>query len=240
MAAIDATDADSAIPAGCCSWRWREEQLVLLPDRGIWREASRDLLVADLHLGKAEVFQAFGIPVPSDEDRGTLQRLKQICITFNPDRLIILGDLIHGRQGLTPRLMHDLATLSERLGTNVLLVGGNHDRDLQMPVLPRTTAFRLGELWLSHEPEEGPDKAELLNVCGHIHPAVTLRHGADRLRLPCFAFDKLEQRMLIPAFGELTGGHDCGHRYRKWLVAEGAIVPWLTPEPQPRKRRQAR
>ena len=135
--------------------------------------------------------------------------------------------------------MHDLATLSERLGTNVLLVGGNHDRDLQMPVLPRTTAFRLGELWLSHEPEEGPDKAELLNVCGHIHPAVTMRHGADRLRLPCFAFDKLEQRMLIPAFGELTGGHDCGDRYRTWLVADGVIVPWFDPLPKNQGRRPA-
>ena len=240
LAAIDATEADSAIPAGGCIWRWRDEQLVLLPDRGIWREASRDLLVADLHLGKAEVFQAFGIPVPSDEDRGTLGRLEQICTSCSPERIIILGDLIHGRQGLTPRLMHDLATLSERLETQILLVGGNHDRDLRMTMLPRQSSFRLGSLWLSHEPENGPATADLLNICGHIHPAATLRQGADRLRLPCFAYDEHEQRMLIPAFGELTGGHDCGHRYRKWLVAEGAIVPWLTPEPQPRKRRQAR
>ena len=66
-----------------------------------------------------------------------------------------------------------------------------------------------------------------LNLCGHIHPTTTLRQGSDRLRLPCFAYDKVEQRMLIPAFGELTGGHDCRHGYRKWLVAEGTIVPWL-------------
>ena len=240
LAAIDATEANSAIPAGGWIWRWRDEQLVLLPDRGIWREASRDLLVADLHLGKAEVFQAFGIPVPSDEDRGTLGRLQKICTTCNPERIIILGDLIHGRQGLTPRLMSDLATLSKRLETQILLVGGNHDRDLRMTMLPRQSSFRLGSLWLSHEPENGPATANLLNICGHIHPAATLRQGADRLRLPCFAYDEHEQRMLIPAFGELTGGHDCGHRYRKWLVAEGAIVPWLTPEPQPRKRRQVR
>jgi DNA ligase-associated metallophosphoesterase len=225
---------------GGCGWRWREELLVLLPVRAIWREASRDLLVADLHLGKAEVFQAFGIPLPSDEDRGTLSRLAQVCSSCKPERVIILGDLIHGRQGLTARLLHDLATLPEQLGAQILLVGGNHDRDLRLPVLPRNPSFRLGSLWLSHEPERGPDSANLLNLCGHIHPATTLRQGADRLRLPCFAYDELEQRMLIPAFGELTGGHDCGHRYRKWLVAEGAIVPWLTPEPQKGKRRHAR
>jgi hypothetical protein len=33
--------------------------------------------------------------------------------------------------------------------------------------------------------------------------------------------------MLIPAFGELTGGHHCRQRDRKWLVAEGTIVPWF-------------
>lgn len=240
MAAISATETDSGIPAGGFSWRWHEEQLVLLPEKGIWRQASEDLLVADLHLGKAEVFQSFGIPLPSDEDRGTLQRLERICTRYRPRRLIILGDLIHGRQGLTPRLMHDLDTLSERLDTDVLLVGGNHDRDLRLAVLPRQASFRLGGLWLSHEPENGPSTADLLNLCGHIHPAATLRQGTDRLRLPCFAYDDQEQRMLIPAFGELTGGHDCGHRYRKWLVAEGAIIPWLTPEPQPGQRRQCR
>ena len=239
LAAIDATDADSAFPAGGCRWRWREEHLVLLPGKAIWREESRDLMVADLHLGKAEVFQAHGIPVPSDEDRGTLRRLQKICRTWNPRRVIILGDLIHGRLGLTPRLMRDLTTLPEQLDSQVLLVGGNHDRGLRLPSLSRHSAFRLGDLWLSHEPEHDPDSADRLNVCGHIHPAVTLRQGADRLRLPCFAFDEREQRMLIPAFGELTGGHDCGHRYRKWLVAEGAIVPWLTPEPQPGRPRRA-
>ena len=101
MAAISATETDSGIPAGGFSWRWHEEQLVLLPEKGIWRQASEDLLVADLHLGKAEVFQSFGIPLPSDEDRGTLQRLERICTRYRPRRLIILGDLIHGRQGLS-------------------------------------------------------------------------------------------------------------------------------------------
>ena len=62
----------------------------------------------------------------------------------------------------------------------------------------------------------------------------------DRLRLPCFAFDAKEERLLIPAFGELTGGHECGQVYRKWLVAEGTIVPWQNPESRARKKRLVR
>ena len=210
-----------------CRWQWRDEELVLLAQKAIWRPSSEDLLVADLHLGKAEVFQACGIPLPSDDDRGTLQRLEKLCQQWNPKRVIILGDLIHGPLGLTQRLKTDLSNLHNRLHAEVLLIGGNHDRHLHSSAFPQHPAFRLGNLWLSHEPEQPMDGRAGLNLCGHIHPTTTLRQGSDRLRLPCFAYDKVEQRMLIPAFGELTGGHDCRHGYRKWLVAEGTIVPWL-------------
>ena len=210
-----------------CRWQWRDEELVLLAQKAIWRPSSEELFVADLHLGKAEVFQACGIPLPSDDDRGTLQRLEKLCQQWNPKRVIILGDLIHGPLGLTQRLKADLSNLHNRLNTEVLLVGGNHDRQLHSSAFPQHPAFRLGDLWLSHEPEQPLDGREGLNLCGHLHPTTTLRQGSDRLRLPCFAYDNVEQRMLIPAFGELTGGHDCRHGYRKWLVAEGTIVPWL-------------
>ena len=210
----------------CCRWRWREEELILLAEKAIWRPSSAELFVADLHLGKAEVFQACGIPLPSDDDKATLLRLESLCKQWRPKRVIILGDLIHGPLGLTERLQTDLRNLHNRLNADVLLIGGNHDRRLNPGTLPQHPAFRLGDLWLSHEPELPMDGLEGLNLCGHIHPTTTLRQGSDRLRLPCFAFDHVEQRMLIPAFGELTGGHDCRQRDRKWLVAEGTIVPW--------------
>ena len=219
--------ADAQSDRACCRWRWREEELVLLAQKAIWRPSSAELFVADLHLGKAEVFQACGIPLPSDEDKATLLRLERLCEQWRPKRVIILGDLIHGPLGLTQRLLADLKNLHHRLNADVLLIGGNHDRRLDSSALPQHPAFRLGELWLSHEPEQPMDGREGLNLCGHIHPTTTLRQGPDQLRLPCFAFDNVEQRMLIPAFGELTGGHHCRQRDRKWLVAEGTIVPWF-------------
>ena len=219
--------AHAQIDDAHCHWQWREEELVLLAQKAIWRPSSEELFIADLHLGKAEVFQACGIPLPSDDDRGTLQRLEKLCQRWNPKRVIILGDLIHGPLGLTQRLQSDLRNLHNRLNAEVLLIGGNHDRHLNPGSLPQHPSFRRGDLWLSHEPQQPTDGRDGLNLCGHIHPTTTLRHGSDRLRLPCFAFDNMEQRMLIPAFGELTGGHDCRHRYRKWLVAGGTIIPWL-------------
>jgi metallophosphoesterase superfamily enzyme len=40
-------------------------ELRLLPQRALLDTASRSLMVADLHLGKAATFRAHGLPVPS-------------------------------------------------------------------------------------------------------------------------------------------------------------------------------
>ena len=37
-------------------WGWGNEYLHFLPEKALWREKDRVLMVADLHLGKAEVF----------------------------------------------------------------------------------------------------------------------------------------------------------------------------------------
>ena len=63
-----------------------------------------------------------------------------------------------------------------------------------------------------------------------------LNSRADRLRLPCFAFDAPSNRLVLPAFGQLTGGHDCGNGYAQWVVADGAIVPWFIPSAQHQER----
>ena len=61
------------------SWTWGQEHLEFLPEKALWRPEGRELLIADLHLGKAEVFQAHGIPLPSDGDRGTFNPLLDLC-----------------------------------------------------------------------------------------------------------------------------------------------------------------
>ena len=222
----------------CFPWRWEEETLTFLSERALWREEGRLLMVADLHLGKAETFQAHGVPLPSDADSGTLNPLLALCDQWKPSRLIILGDLIHSRLGLTPRLRDILRGLPDLCGCEVLLIGGNHDRHSRLDGLPQHPSQGLGALWLSHEPEQPPCRG-MVNVCGHLHPVTQLKSRSDRLRLPCFAYDPEAPRLVLPAFGELTGGHHCGERYRQWLVAEGSIVPWFVPLPKNRGRRTA-
>jgi len=207
---------------GARRFEWQSHPLLLLPQRALWDPQQRLLLLADLHLGKAEVFQANGIPVPSDGDHGNLNRVLALAHGLNPRRLIVLGDLIHHRLGLSVDLRQKLQALPELLGCPLELVGGNHDRGSWLEHLPAQPAISCGPLWLSHEPE--PPPAGQLNICGHLHPVALLGGGADRLRLPCFALDRAQRRLLLPAFGDLTGGHPCPSGLQRWAVADNQVL----------------
>lgn len=216
---------------------WHGHPLLLLADRALWDPGQQLLLVADLHLGKAETFQAHGIAVPSDGDASTLNRLLALAHRWRPQQLLVLGDLVHGRLGLTASLRAKLAALPELLGCPLRLIAGNHERGSWIADLPQEPALQLGPLWLSHAPE-CPPAPELLNVCGHVHPVAVLGRSHDCLRLPCFALDQHRRSLLLPAFGELTGGHRWEQGGPIWLVADGAIVPWSS-SPSPPGRRGA-
>lgn len=211
---------------------WRGHRLELLGQRAIWDPGQRTLLLADLHLGKAECLQAHGIPLPSDGDAACLDALLELAHRFTPEQVVVLGDLIHGRLGLTGELRQKLGALPELLGCRLRLIDGNHERGSWLEGLPREPASALGPLWLSHAPDPRPD---LLNLCGHLHPVAVVGHGADRLRLPCFAYHERRSQLVLPAFGPLTGGHPCSEADALWLVAEGTVVPWPTPRPKPER-----
>ena len=219
---------------------WGPERLRLLPQRAVWLEQTRTLLVADLHLGKAETFQAHGIPLPSDGDAATLNALLDLARGCRAEQVLVLGDLIHGRLGLTGELRQKLAALPDLLGAPLRLVGGNHERGSWIENLSAEPSLALGELWLSHEPEPRDGH---LNLCGHRHPVALVGGGCERLRLPCFAYDESRRQLSLPSFGALTGGHPCEAHERVWLVADGTVLEWGSagfsrrrPGPAPRRR----
>jgi DNA ligase-associated metallophosphoesterase len=202
---------------------WQGQALQLLAAKAVWDLPRRTLLVADLHLGKAETFQRAGIPLPSDGDLTTLNALLALCHRLAPAQVIVLGDLIHSRTGLTPALLQKLEALPALLGCPLRLIGGNHDQGCVIGRLSQEPPQALGPWWLSHEPDPRPGH---LNVCGHLHPVASLGRGNNRVRTPCFSLDQQQARLALPSFGSLTGGHPAAQGDILWLIADGAVVAW--------------
>lgn len=183
------------------------EDIHLLPERALWWPARRILLIADIHFGKAATFRALGQPIPAGTTAGNLTRLDRLLQALPAQRLIFLGDFLHGREARTLGLFNHLLQWRQawpRLCCQ--LVRGNHDRragdppgELAMEVIDEPLTE--GPFALCHEPQALEDRYVM---AGHVHPATVLRgRGKERLSLPCFCFGK--RIALLPAFGEFTG-----------------------------------
>ena len=55
---------------------WRKTRLEMLPSRALFLPDTKQLLICDIHLGKAEYFQQNGIPLTSNSDKDNLTRIK--------------------------------------------------------------------------------------------------------------------------------------------------------------------
>ncbi len=185
-------------------------KLKLLAKKAIFLSDAHSLLVSDVHLGKSETFQAAGIPISNQVNQSTLQRLQGLCETFHPKTLFILGDLFHSKLALVDEVLECWFQFLTATQVDVTLILGNHDRALiptlsQLSIECSATPIQVENVVLSHEPSPQPG---CLNICGHVHPCVRLKSKLDNLRLPCFYLDQTQNMLILPSFGEFTGGYE--------------------------------
>lgn len=187
--------------------------LRLLPERAVHFPAEGALLVADVHLGKAQAFRRLGVPVPEGTTEGTLARLARAIDATGATQVVVLGDLLHAALATaTSRGEATRAAVTRwrraRAAVRFTLVRGNHDARAGDPpaewgVEVVDEPWALGPFALCHEPR--PDAAGRYVLAGHLHPALHLSgRGPGRVRLPCFHFGA--RVGVLPAFGEFTGG----------------------------------
>lgn len=196
------------------------QQFILDPERAIFWKSQSALLISDLHLGKAETFQKFGVPLSSDANAHDLMRLSALAKKYQAQQIWILGDLLHGRLGFTNEV--ELTLKNWLLAENqiqVNLIQGNHDKnDLmnrlqELPIKLHRGNVDVEGVVLSHEGQAEGAKADLFCIYGHVHPVVRLRAGNDNLRLACFA--RGENFLILPAFSQLAGGWEVDRRTLK-------------------------
>lgn len=200
------------------------EIFAFLSEKAVHWPKRRTLMVADLHWGKAEIFQKAGIPVSSAILNEDLQKLKGLVDRLNIERLILLGDLMHGREGLTADVRDTVTCWRQSIACDILFIKGNHDRQLKLPAAwgmqMVTEPFHDGSFLFSHHPESRPAS---FTFCGHLHPVVHVGSRKDRLRLPCFWIQA--DTCILPSFGTFTGGAPIhpGRRDSVLAIAEQSV-----------------
>ncbi|MDP2312953.1 MAG: ligase-associated DNA damage response endonuclease PdeM [Pseudomonadota bacterium] len=199
-------------------------EVELLPERAVYWPGAETLVVADLHWGKQETFQAHGIPVPAAILGDDLARLERALDRTGAIRVLVLGDLVHG--ALAPSVIAAVARWRAERPVAMVLVRGNHDR--HVPVLPAAwgIADHVGILHeegyaFTHVPAP---VSGAYTWAGHLHPMAWLRGRADALRLPCFHLGP--EVGVLPAFGAFTGGVQVrpARGDRVYAIAGSAIV----------------
>jgi uncharacterized protein len=191
-----------------------------MSQRALYWQEGATLFVADVHIGKAASFRSLGVPVPSGTTDENLARLSECLAITRANRLVILGDFVHAPSSYTEGVMAALyAWRNQWSDVAVILIQGNHDRragaipiDLKIEVHPREVSLmnRFGPFLALHEPSDSAIPSGQLGLAGHIHPVVRFEGKArDRLRLPCFVLNHQQapNHLLLPAFGEFTGGY---------------------------------
>jgi DNA ligase-associated metallophosphoesterase len=229
----------SVLTQGAQCLKTAGEELWLLPTRALWWPRKATLAVADVHLGKGASFRAAGVPVPSGTTAANLQALDALLQASGTRHLLFLGDLFHSRIGLAASLPALRAWRARWPGLQITLVRGNHERHAGDP--EAALGFEACDepladdgLRFFHHPQWNRPKPEQLLVAGHLHPVFALSHGRERLRLPCFWLRG--NCLVLPAFGDFTGGHamkkEAGDRI--YLVSQEAVhaLPAGSEEPE--------
>ncbi len=179
------------------------EPFYLLLQKALYRPQQQQLILSDVHLGKATHFRKQGIALPSESHLNDIDRLHYLIDTWQPETVLLLGDLFHSTYNKEWLWFKSL--LLHYPETDFILVEGNHDllpeEAYALSNLKKVDLLEDSALLFSHAPLHHPVK---LNICGHIHPGIRLTGIARQsITLPCFYYD--ENKLILPAFGKLTG-----------------------------------
>jgi len=204
------------------------EKMALLPERAVWWEKEKTLIVADLHWGKSAHFRKNGIAIPTQTQANDELRLAKILREQHAERLIIAGDLFHSRSNEQVEVFSHFRQHHQSL--HIDLVIGNHDilKDEQYEHFRLTQhkeCLNLAPFCIAHDQLN----SDHFVLHGHLHPALKIKskgYNQPALKLCCFAQDN--QRMILPAFGKFTGTYllEPGDFEHLYLVAETSVIQW--------------
>ena len=185
-----------------------DQHFWLSPERVLFWEQEKILIVSDLHFGKTGHFRKSGIAVPQSVYKEDLQRLFAQISFFKAEQLLIVGDLFHSivnkEMDFFLKWRKDISQLP------FLLIKGNHDilssNWYQEASIEVKNEYKIHQFIFIHDPNESVTTTEdgSFIFSGHLHPGIIVPGlGKQSLRFPCFYFT--EKQAILPAFSHFSG-----------------------------------
>lgn len=205
----------------------RNQTCHLLTEKAVYWEEKKTIILADIHMGKETVFRKAGIPIPQGIIDDDLKKITHLLRNFDAEKCIIVGDLIHAKNGLSPEIKMKFSEWLREIKCEVHLVLGNHDHTLiknlppEWPLAIYKEGLLIEPFYFSHLPIR---HAPWFVWSGHVHPKIEIKNKSDRLVLRCFQI--FSDLAIIPAFGFFVGGAlvkkstDC----KIYAIADNAII----------------
>jgi len=200
------------------------ETFVASPEGAVHWPAQKALLVADLHLEKASWFARLGQFLPPYDSVATLSALTAAADLAGVETLYCLGDSFHDRFGcdrLPEQARSHLRQMTDRLDWVWIL--GNHDPGFADHCGGRLIEeMEVAGIVLRHEADRADRRPE---ISGHYHPKYRVNVRGRHVSRRCFVASST--KLILPAFGSLTGGLDASHPeiVKQVGPAASALVP---------------
>lgn len=171
--------------------------------RAVFWVKEKALILSDLHIGKTAHFRKNGIAIANHIMKSDLERLSVLIEYFSPEKLIVVGDLLHAGDNSDVDEFCSWKQQYSHIG--FYLVEGNHDRISKILEEKLCFNFKADHLEIDDFVflHDFDTKNPKFQITGHIHPGFILHSPVRRIKLPCFI--QTERQLLLPAFSEFTG-----------------------------------
>lgn len=181
----------------------QNEIFTLTNQRALYWEKEKALIFSDLHIGKTAHFRKNGIALANHIMKNDLERLSILIENFQPEKFIIVGDLLHA--GNNSDVDEFCTWQSQYPDIKFCLVEGNHDRisktlEKKLCLDSRSASLEIDDIAFVHDFDRSNPKFQ---ITGHIHPGFVINSPVKKIKLPCFA--QTSKQLLLPAFSEFTG-----------------------------------
>lgn len=204
-----------------------------MPQKALFWEEAKALILADLHLGKAQHFRKNGMALSAESQAKDYENLQALINQWQPLRIIILGDLFHSEKNVDLSNFKNLIAVNSNVSFELVL--GNHD------ILPISEYQKIGikvlgethqeaGILMTHYPQNELVGDTTINFCGHLHPAYFLQ-GKARQYMTIPSFVQTQINLVLPAFGVLTGlkSYDFPKNTAHFLIAQNSIKKVVAP-----------